>query len=205
MWPFRKFSNRTYNLAHQQNEVKLTPDYGMLELQQAVNIFVCDEMMQRHHKHSMLGEPEFLGVAFTMHKFSMWKKKLGKASFPIPLEGTKDLLAPPYRIRGELYAIRPKCILDIDKDKINGVLFQRKRVKLVLPHHSVVKTKMSDVVITTSVKHVLLSAWMYVGISERWEPDLDGGYLYSPVKHYKFHNNPLGNYYQFTTLEYNDK
>lgn len=185
-----------------------TPDIAKLEQFHVLRLFVYgDEMYQRQH-HDLIREYSVpLGTAFTEPKFHMWKKKLGKETFPIPLEAKANgepiwsrHHMPEGSIKGELYAIRPYRILDLDKHRENGVQFIRVRQCLYIPYRTVIWTKQNGI-ITTSIDVKKIWAWMYLGVPDYWKDQLDGGYLFDPVKWYKPNTGWMPEYYYFSQKE----
>lgn len=167
-----------------------TPDIVWLEKRRNHAVFIYDEMMSGFPKHNLLEKGKVLGRAFT-HKenFTMMKKKLGQASFPIPVRNPDG---KGHRILGELYLVPSREIILLDKYKKNGVLFSRQRVTVDFPQRCFVDGKLSDE-ITTKV-----SAWMYIGKRSFWEGQFDGGYNYSPVQTFEPHEQSKPPYYLFT-------
>jgi hypothetical protein len=194
-----------------------TPDIARLQQYKVQLLFVYDECMKQHQRHSLIQPAEFQCTAFTEGQFSLWKKKLGKESFPIPLN-TSSSMAPHSIIKGELWAIPPDNLVQLDNHKLNTVQFIRKRVRLIVPYTQQVWARDRDTSAriynlatppNSSILQVprtaLIKAWMYVGIDSFWDDQLDAGYLFSPVRNYTPNNFKLTNYYYFSPEEYRDK
>jgi hypothetical protein len=160
---------------------RFTPDFWQLQQKQNHHVFVYDNVMKDHHKHVLIDEAPFLGVAFTLQaKYMMWKKDLGVESYPFVLEGvarSSRIVVEPSRIKGELYDLTPEQVIKLDGYMYNTVQFNRIRLKVLIPHfnrHGV-----------NLVKEVgpAVEAWFYLGIKDYWEDLLDGGYQYPMVTH----------------------
>lgn len=189
-------------------DVQYTQDMATIEQFKFQLLFVPDRMMRSHPDYGLIAEHSFcLGRTFTVKPFAMYKRCLAKETYPIPLEAKGEVEAydpfrigehmqVPCRIGGELHSVRPYQFFELDKYKENGVKFERKRVPLVVHHH--VRTTSNEL----KARVTIAKAWMYVGIPEYWEPQLDAGNLFKPVRRYQARNTNLGWYTYFTPEEY---
>lgn len=204
-----------------------TPDFMWLERHEYVLLFVYDELMRnRRHYDELIGKDSLsLAAAFTYDRdLALWKKKLGDETFPIPLLGADrvyrgagitskklhkmvpDDLGPGLlaRIKGELHAVRPHAFWNgLDKHYLNGVEFQRQRVKVLVPY----RLQLDGVGVDHNVYVQEVRCWMYIGIKDYWRNQLDGGMYFTPVGAY-FPRSPvtkdghvMGVYYAYTRLE----
>lgn len=128
-------------------------------------------------------------------------------------------------VRGELYLVTPQDLINIDNYRNSSVqsknttrqLFIRKKMTIQIFVKKVVwfkdrsmAEKILDVRLQKSRSTVdrvyTIKAWMYVGYPGFWRKQLDGGYLFAPVKTYLPKRDKLdGNkYYQFTLGEYSE-
>lgn len=178
---------------------RFTPDYQRLE-QQNWNIFlICDDMMGGHEFHSLLHDEAYArklyGVTYTQNSYVMFRKNLGKFSYPVFLDpeqitspGTiKRTMGEPCIVKGELWAIRPSRVLELDKHRLNTVEFLRRRVSVDIPFKRVVRfnspkdgwegDKLTDVLHYKNQR-----AWMYFGIPEAWQFQSWDEKSLSPVK-----------------------
>lgn len=187
-----------------------TPDIAHLEQYHWQLLFVYDSMMLRHPKNELLGgEAIKLANAYSVDNFSLWRKKLGLESYPIPV--TKQFSFAPFcRIKGELWAVRPYRYIEIDKLKNNGVHFRRERVRVIIPYRAVTvvssypETLDKETVLSDERVHII-KAWMHVGNYGYWSELIDAGYTTTPVQHFipKVQSNvALMQYYYFTKKEY---
>lgn len=224
MWsPLAKLLGREpINAWYDKDVNEFTPDMAELAKRPFHRVFIPDEMMSPHFQNSLLGEGSVLRCwAFTTDKFSLWRKKLGKASLVIPLE-TKFKEAPYASLRGELYKVPTENIPELDNYKANGVEFIRKRVSLAIPY-TAFDTKPGTPTYRTVVRKVdtSIDAWMYVGSHETWNPRfvkgskikyinkdgttvgrLSDGHIYVSVREYTPRNKLLENYCYYAPTEY---
>jgi hypothetical protein len=97
------------------------------------------------------------------------------------------------KIKGELWLVKPSVFIELDKYMMNTVRFQRTRISLEIPLKEIT---------TKGVRRIITEqeAFMYIGITDVWEPLLDGGYLFKPMP--IFNNTSLSRkYYSYTNLE----
>lgn len=179
--------------------VNHTPDFQRLQMYEWQLIFIPDELKKGHIYNHLLGEDKErlrFGPAFTRDKFAFYAKQLGRDSFPIPLDPhfatihtlnrlTEQRGAPPARILGELYKIRPYQFLKLDKYRVNGIEFERKRVTLRFPYREVLWFKermraeilaghpLEKAIALSLEKTQKIKAWMYIGKSDFWKPFVD--------------------------------
>lgn len=175
--PFRAEEKPLHTEFASSDIPKYTPDIMYLERRPYHLVFACDETMKAWPKHNLLGEEkvETKVHAFTHSKFTLVKKNLGLLSSVIPLK--LRLQAVPWaRIRGELYAVKTKDLIELDNYKLNGVEFQRYRINLLIPYRRIAsewwakeKALFEDAVSKTPFWDDTLKAWLYVGKSEHWE------------------------------------
>lgn len=216
MWPFKKkslFPSSDWvkkNIPSPQTE-NLTPDFLWLEKHPFCLLFVYDEMMLNRRQYKLIGEDSVnMGHALTADRnWTLWKKRLGEETFPIPLlgEAAKGIKTAPGiglgRIKGELHAVRPHLFWEkLDSQYLNGVEFKRERVKLLRPYH----LQQDGGTMDCNEFVASTRAWMYVGINDYWVPQLDAGYAYQPVGMYSprvkwVDGHEMGNYYSYTRLE----
>jgi hypothetical protein len=194
------------------DESKYSPDLWKLEMYHSQLLYVYDELMQGHRAHELLadhcvpleenttmGEDRPLPRSvFTAPSFHMIKRNLGQESYPIVMgEGTFN--APPGRIKGELYAVRTQRFRILDEYHDNLVKFVRVRVNLDISYQQLCR-RSGELFFSERTKRV--RAWMYIGIPKYWNPLIDGGYLFKPVRAYEPNNFRMGRYYYFSQQEY---
>lgn len=198
-----------------------TPDLWWLERRKHQLLFVYGTQMRGHPQHELvMNHGAYAAATYTEGKFTLWKKQLGKESFPIALQGSgwrvPDWKKPPHsRVQGELYAIETAQLIELDKHYQNTLEFDRQRVPLVLPYrnlHRIPGTELQrqieeslgmearDQVVTTETKTQLVNAWMYIGKPEYWDDQLS--HFFSPVTTYTPRVAWLGDYASFTKEEY---
>lgn len=208
---------------------KYTPDVAFIEERSHHLVFLYGNTKTNHpHSSNKIGWTNPAGgphgrlfLSFTWDKFELWKKNLKEESFPIALPRgaeRKNIFDKQGRrtVKGELWMVSSRDILSLDKFHMNGVLFERQRVRIIVPYREMLVWKRDDVLkhflgkdvgdvklLSNPIVH-LVKAWMYVGIMDHWDRQLDGGHLFSLVRHFTENKPLVGDYYNFTHLEYND-
>lgn len=198
-----------------------TPDLVWLSRRPFHLLFVYGTQMRGHPQHELVMEHgAYMATTYTDEKFSLWKKRLGKESFPIALENSgwrkPDWATPTHsRVQGELYAIEWEQLVELDKHFQNTLEFERKRIPLVLPYRNLykipgtplqqaiewsLKIPPKDTVVTGAVAVQTMRAWMYIGQSAYWDDQL--AHMFTPVQTYKPKLGWLGDYYAFTKEDY---
>lgn len=181
-----------------------TPDVPSLERKVYQFLFVPDETMSVHFDHDRLGSrARKVYDVQTVDKFALWKKKLGPQTSAIPVR-VAHRGAPLRSIRGELFLVRSQQLFHLDSHRLNGVQFKRERLKMVLPYTQT-HLRFGEFGYFLEEEAMIdntINAWMYVGVTDYWDPLLDGGYSYSPVRRFTPHNKKLSEYYFFTLDEY---
>lgn len=162
-------------------EVDFTPDLWKLEQYEWQLLFTYDETQWAHREYRIIKEDSFNCCdAFTVKTHELWQKNLGAKTFPIAIEAENR---PPWRathqkIRGEVHALRPHVFKVLDKYKLNGLEFERKRVRVLVPNKMKLWTQDGGTELKNSVK--LIQAWMYVGIPSYWDDQI----AHSPIETY---------------------
>lgn len=194
-----------------------SPDLYMLEQYKWQLLFVPDEVQRGFPSYDMIAESVFRGHAWTRHPFEFWLKELGDDSYPIPMETKNRVEAvsryfpPPAKIKGEVHMIRPYQFAELDKYKLNGVKFFRRRIPLLFPYTQLLLKDNVDernVPLPLALRGkkgtkspeiiYIMRAWMYIGVPEFWRPLLKLGSNYSIVKHYESKSRSWARpYYQF--------
>lgn len=121
-----------------------TPDYATIQLRKSWLVFIADEMMtgQRHNLLVNNEDTQRLCTGYTVPNFVMFKHSIGKHTYPVIMhemekQGSAFLLQEPLPVKGEVYAVRPSQLVQLDIHKQNGVLFQRERVRIDIPYREV--------------------------------------------------------------------
>lgn len=205
---------------------KYTPDIGKLERTMRWLLFVPDEMQQAHPDHSRLSRhAKQIGSAFTVDTFTLWKERKHvdlKVTRAIPLRiqyGKEAFYTSPTAairrpVRGELYFVNALTLIKLDRHRENGVRFVRERVEVLMPRTEIHLKK--NLFGTTNAgkpygeyikeeKRLLgspLNVWMYVGVPEYWEQQLDGGHGFALVRYFQPNNSLLSKFYYFTPEEH---
>ncbi len=202
---------------------EFTPDYPFLLTRNYQFFFITDDMMTGHRANGLLQDPSQsfkLWAGYTQRPFVMAKKVLGKATYPMLFDPTGQpntkgrigmaLAGKPAPIRGEVWAIRPRLILDLDTHRLNTVECNRQRVALSIPIQANTQAfkEFNHYGVPLYYDHKFtyversIRAWTYIGDYDYWyyqNPDL----IRSVDPHEP--NNPDNKpYYYFTQLEAND-
>jgi gamma-glutamylcyclotransferase (GGCT)/AIG2-like uncharacterized protein YtfP len=208
-----------------------TPDLVWITRKPFHLLFVYGTQMRGHPQHELVMEHgAYMATAYTDGKFCVWKKRLGKESYPIALDNSTHLqeghlaagwkrpdwaMPPRNRVQGELYAIEVNQLIALDRHFQNTLEFRRLRVPMLLPYRNLYKIPETplqkhidaslgippkDQVVTQSVEIQTLKAWMYIGKSEYWSGKED--HMFSPVNVYRPRLAWLGDYYAFTKEDY---
>lgn len=151
MWnPFRSKKDRGEN-------PEFTPDLALLENRQEHLLF---------HYGDQFGHLPQVGIGFTDEKMIMWVSRTQMGAAPVALQLHVQRNIPRGRIGGFLYVASTEELISLDTGFENGVVFNRKRVKLRLPHDSQTRNR--------EFRHYTEQrAFMYVGNKDYWEPKID--------------------------------
>lgn len=195
---------------------KYTPDIGKLERTMRWLLFVPDEMQQAHPDHSRLSRhAKQIGTAFTVDTFTLWKERKHvdlKVTRVIPLRiqyGKEAFYTSPTAairrpVRGELYFVNALTLIKLDRHRENGVRFLRERVEVVMPRTEIAlhRTKEGYIKKEQRLRGEPFNVWMYVGVPEYWEQQLDGGHGFALVRYFQPNNPELSKFYAFTPEEH---
>lgn len=201
-----------------------TPDIAKLEQRKYHLLFVCDDCMRRHGRNEeFLSEDTYRMAAFTSDdELSMWKKIAGTQSFPVPIKGYRwnelrsveekreqstkisvmNLNATRTgRIKGELYKVSTKTLVNLDNHRLNGVQFERQRVKVIIPY----RYQSGHVGVDDQEFVQTAKAFMYMGILDFWAPLLPTK-MFEKVTDYeaarrKSYDHTIRNYYYYSLHE----
>lgn len=89
-------------------------------------IFVYGTLMRGNCRHHVLAQQEFLGESITDQRYRLYN--LG--TYP----GLVDNSFDGFAIYGELYAVTPECLKELDNiEAIEDGLYERKRIQLQSP------------------------------------------------------------------------
>ncbi len=184
-------------------DAKYTPDFPHLVQSAWQPLFVYDEMQETYpYQHLLVGYKQ-KQVAFTLKKFAVWKKDLGRETIAIALnkEYINTPKAPLAPVKGTLYLLPPESFKAIDKHKLNTVQCQRILTNVVVPSR---RMDEKETTLSKKVRNYMYPAWIHVGIDEFWDKNLSS-YSHSPVNKYKANDLLFKEYYEFSRLEYGYK
>jgi len=209
-----------------------TPDIWILRRYEFQLLFVYGTQMQGHPQHELINaHGAYAATAYTDDRFTLWKKRLGRESYPVALEGSEYLsdghkaagykcpgwaLPPHTRVQGEIYAIETQQMIALDKHYQNTLEFKRKRVPLLIPYRILNKIEGSGTPGIQSfineqfdIKQQVVTTENKVKMVRAWMyiglPEFwtsQSNHLFSPVQVYTPRLGWLGDYYSFTRAEY---
>lgn len=184
-------------LDYAEERTRYTPDQPELDKHTHQYLFVYDHMMERHPQNYHLGGNARKCVCWTKNKYSMWQVGNRLNSRVIPLKD-KFQTAPYAAIKGELYLLPNYIIQNLDREKENTVKYNRVKTHIIIPHRGIhdisdwgemkgVKDvhyagNLENKMMTSALRIDTLKVWMYTGDNTFWNSQLDGGYLFTPVK-----------------------
>ncbi len=201
------------------HRARWTPDSAALYENKTWWLFVCDDHQSKHErfpsliKHGPTLVPGYSSypTVFTMSGFNLFFDSTSRHI--VPLHAETDGFFPRAKIKGQLHLVSPDVLYSLDIHYQNGVLFRRRRVKLLLPYTT--KPRGPWVNVTgeplpralrgwrgkRSPERVhIVEAYMYVGRQRYWDKQIDGGYntLQCPIHFPNVEKNWLPRYYEFT-------
>lgn len=167
----------------------ITPDMWRLGQYKWQYLFVMGDENERDlaAEASFSAMPEH-PTCYTEGKFTLWKKDLGKHSYPIPLPesyrptGYVRWPVEPARIRGELWKIHPEQFILLDSYKQNGIQFRRQRVQVILPAAPVGWRTRDYPIVGDFTIHGITPAWMYMGLQKHWDDQIGGIFASAQVE-----------------------
>lgn len=183
--------------AKQEMNNRFTPDLMSLERSVYQRIFVPCNMMLGYPDHEIIKDrSEFRAHAFTAQHFSMWRNN--EHNFPVILQPRDPLTSNHWSIqnqmidrlnhhaiiKGQLFKVMSSHFPSVDTAMRRGEFFNRIRIPIDIPLRDVVY--FGEKGVETQARRInRVDAWMYVGLPDHWDKEIDGGYEYSPVKMFK--------------------
>jgi len=177
-------------------QTKYTPDIAELELHKFVLLFVCDDVMRAGRNYKLIADQSAKAArGFTLKAFNFYRKRTDGTGIPMVINTQPDRFNfTALKIKGEIHAVEPTAFLKLDHHYQNGVQFRRVRTKILYPtrEHGMILNKDADgkplPKALQGPKHFLFServhpitAWMYIGVPNYWNPLLDGGFEFETV------------------------
>lgn len=181
-------------LIHEDKQrLQFTPDYEVIGSRKGNLVFIHDDMMmlQPNHdkvRHGLSGFYPF-AYGYTSQRFNFIKKELGLQSFPVALQLKDDgnypmHVADSYRIRGEIYALRPQSIIELDTHRQNGVQFERVRTNINVPSRALRHSSWTDANGKDQHRYdldreemITVPCWMYIGREAYWKDQLESEFF----------------------------
>jgi len=187
------------------------PDIWKLEMYMRQLIFVPDDLKYGGPNHQLISESSWTKeplhpACYTHSNYTFWKKDLGDKSYPVVLPENYrpsgfirgEIIPAP--IKGELWAIRPSCFRVLDKHRNYGVQFIRDRVPITYPYREIGFNKKQPLPKISDEYFTTVTAWMYIGIPEYWDPQIGGIFQTSHMDVYE-HDVPKPYVKQFYKFE----
>lgn len=179
-----------------KNTVSFTPDWRSLSEREFLVMFFYNELMcnNTEYERFLKNYSVFLSNGFSVEPFTMFKKKLGKFSFPIALR--KRFTTEPYLpVKGEIFFVETNHIPKIDQYMMNGTQFRRELITIRVPITQKVRFKDKSLAekalgIPLESSYVIfkrekfIKAWTYVGKPSLWLSLIEGGYELGSVRFY---------------------
>lgn len=210
--PSMKWVNDTHKA------LKYTPDVWFLEQFQYHHVFIYGPEQLDHLHHRRIVEDGFFtgNIGYTCEPYALWKKRLGKESFAIPLDeevgkidghewGNEFAAASKQPIRGEIHTLTMDQIISLDEHYRNTVQFSRRRVLVSVPYRLLYETGATKLV--TEKFTSIIPVNMYVGMQGYWENTFanSDNSTFTPVRLYEPpKDSELKKHYHFGTIEYED-
>lgn len=168
-----------------REETRYTPDVATLELHAWQLFFACDETQPGHHKASILGEYQYKMPGFTQQSFNYWDSQI-PFNPPVPMEASGFRNAMPNypniaKIKGQILLVRPQALIDLDNYREQGVQFERRKVRIIVPYRALKRIfdhpdlPTADIeweangIGLTFERVCTIRAWMYIGIPKYWD------------------------------------
>jgi hypothetical protein len=163
-----------------------TPDHQYLMLKEKHLVFIYNECQKGQKGFKHLGfydeklngfgaesDVEMQGAGFTVDEFLLYKKKLGKETFPFALKidskqvrgGFKG--AFPHKISGQVFTLKPHCIVELDNYMLNTVQFNRKLVQIQIRYQKLEGS------VYGPTQTEIITAYMYIGKAPFWLEQID--------------------------------
>lgn len=174
-----------------------TPDSWRLDRYEWQRLFVPDEIQRGFPRYELIKDNSYFAYrAFTEVSMVLWVKNLGQASYAIPLPDRWPNV-PLAHIGGQVHIVRPSVFKELDRLRLNGLHFDRRRMSVIIPFRENVEGR--------DVSHERVRrkyCHMYMGIPQYWNQQLDGGYYFKPAPRFESKLAHVSDYYLFTKLIY---
>jgi gamma-glutamylcyclotransferase (GGCT)/AIG2-like uncharacterized protein YtfP len=124
-----------------------------------VPLFIYDNMKKGFQQDEYLKGAKFLGKGYTITNKYYMNITLGNGNAVTFTEDNPESLKKG-KIRGEVYAVRPDAIIDIDMFHQNGIMYDRELRNIVLSQQEIKSTHKTF--------NPTRRCWMYLGKWEHW-------------------------------------
>lgn len=142
-----------------QHRLDYSPDFGELRMYKSIPLFVYDDFKKGHRGNEyFIGRAKYLGRGRTCtNRYRM--KLFQKENVPILFDDESALSG--FTV-GEVYAVTPEVMLDVDQELAQGMCMKRtQRNIFLLDQESPVRSKKNF--------YPSLKCHVYLGIEEYWD------------------------------------
>lgn len=141
-----------------------SPDFDDVRKRDHIPIFIYEHALKNGGDyHGILINPKvrYLGEAHTATDTYILKSTFGETYTVAFIDETKYPVYKRAHIKGQVYVVPPKVLLDLDYIHRNGKMYRRELRNFFMRDQEIpLKTKS----VTPSLR-----CWMYIGIGEHWE------------------------------------
>jgi hypothetical protein len=191
--PQPKITNDWFN----QYCLNFTPDLAEIESTRTHHmVFICDTMMDGCKDRLFLtSATEHQAYAYTALQMVLWRERTDHVHRVIPIleprpfarlgwcdppkRATRKIISAP--IRGQILKIPTEVLIELDKLKQNGIMFQRTKMLVSIP--AVRSFAKKDGTMEEAPEKIYkVYTWMYVGNNDYWDNHIDGGFSFTPAR-----------------------
>lgn len=129
----------------------MTPDFTELKQKPWHFVFVYGTLKKDFNNHYLLSESVYIGKGITLAGTFKMLRTGSSYGFPIVFDGERSTASG--RITGEIYAVKPEVVAHMDELESNGIMYNRKQVRV--EHRTDKGVKFQN-------------CFMYVGSPEYW-------------------------------------
>lgn len=205
-------------MAEHLKVLKYSPDAALLSQYKGWHLFCYSREQIGHPDYQLISDATHIGTAYSLREFSGWRKIVGHGSYAIALDNNAPIFddtqeeyvrlgwepmmrAYKNKIKGEIHFVTPDTITALDSLLENGVAFERRRVTLQLPYRFLYEAADGSRHVSFRRTEIIV-AWMYIGKNDYWNPLLDNGFLFKPMKLFQPNDPDMSRFYSFDKLSY---
>jgi hypothetical protein len=180
---------------------KYTPDRWYLDTFKTVRLFIYGDMMLGHKRHDFIegwGETRRLGWGFTAPIYTLWQWREGENCLQLATTYSHKGFAPATCVKGELWKVPTQVLYELDKELMNGYVYDRIRIPIGFPHHRKIANFHT---IKYESRYETFPCWAYMANEEYWADALRHGNTVHPVRIFRPNNEKLKPYYFYRSVE----